>query len=466
MEYLSEDRQKLLLNKEWLVKIDNENSTPYLFKFYSSTVDLSCCIMITDMKSVWGEVLSSKQFARRWRDCNPAQSPFFTDESEEDEWRTDVLNLLSKAHALGGMEELSFDVVSSHNADLAFELGSDEFKWRWETYHQGPKVSAEILSKQLIMPLISVSHLAFTSAEPVSELSDTNLEKAVDKLGRGARRSVDTHIKHAISKPKLATTLRRMTAMFNFLPDLPPIITSIEESPNLHVPVVKHKSPLPHPSQAEPKVLSRLASPPAVNRRAPQNITKQTTSEPPESSSQVKVNVPADDDDSVTEEEVEEEDFPVAPAKTTIRVSSNITNSNLKERKSPPIPRETTSPGPSTRGSSTSSLPPPHKNPKRDNTTQSQQSSPEPDILVDGCSQATTSGSKASSSKGKSKQSDPAAVSDLDSSSPVRPAKKKRVVSSSEDEDSEAAERKRLQVKKSNAPKGAKQPLKRPGRRF
>ena len=40
-----------------------------------------------------------------------------------------------------------------------------------------PQVSAEVISKHLIMPLISVTHLAFTSADAVSEISETDLEK-------------------------------------------------------------------------------------------------------------------------------------------------------------------------------------------------------------------------------------------------------------------------------------------------
>lgn len=44
--------------------------------------------------------------------------------------------------------------------------------------------------------------------------------QAVDKIGRTARRTVDTHVRHAVSRPRAATTLRRMTAMFNFTPDL------------------------------------------------------------------------------------------------------------------------------------------------------------------------------------------------------------------------------------------------------
>jgi hypothetical protein len=38
-------------------------------------------------------------------------------------------------------------------------------------------MSAEILSKHLILPLIGVNHLAFSSADPVSELSENDLEK-------------------------------------------------------------------------------------------------------------------------------------------------------------------------------------------------------------------------------------------------------------------------------------------------
>lgn len=61
--------------------------------------------------------------------------------------------------------------------DLSFELECDAFKWRWDTCFLGYKRSAEIISKHLIMPLISVNHLAFTSSDTVSELSEDNLEK-------------------------------------------------------------------------------------------------------------------------------------------------------------------------------------------------------------------------------------------------------------------------------------------------
>lgn len=108
----------------------------------------------------------------------------------------------------------------------------------------GPKISAEILSKQLVLPLISVTHLAFNSAEFVTEMSDGDLEKAVDKTGRTARRTLDTHIRNAMSKPRLATTLRRMTAIFSFIPELPKITSSADKQElEVYQPdVVRHES--------------------------------------------------------------------------------------------------------------------------------------------------------------------------------------------------------------------------------
>ncbi|KAJ7637701.1 hypothetical protein DFH06DRAFT_1433105 [Mycena polygramma] len=212
MEQFSEEHSKLLFSKEWLVK--NNDSTPYLFKCHFSTVDLSCFILLTDTKTVWTEVLNSKQFARRWRACNPDSAADFDQEDDEEQWRIGNLELLSKAHTLGGMADLGFDVVESNYADLAIQLDCEVFKWRWETCLQGSRFSAEMISRHLVLPLISLNHLAFTSA--VGESSETDLEKSIDKLGRTGRRSVDTHVKNAMTKPRVATALRRITAMFNF----------------------------------------------------------------------------------------------------------------------------------------------------------------------------------------------------------------------------------------------------------
>lgn len=139
-------------------------------------------------------VLTSNQIARRWRDCNRASTPLYA-EDEEDAWRTTTLKLISTAHTLGGITDISFEVVESkysvsdaqnseltptgglRTQDFAFELECETFKWRWETCFLGHRLSAEIISKQLIFPLISVNHLAFSSPDAVGEMSDADLEK-------------------------------------------------------------------------------------------------------------------------------------------------------------------------------------------------------------------------------------------------------------------------------------------------
>ena len=57
------------------------------------------------------------------------------------------------------------------------ELECEEVKWRWECYVVGPKRGAAMIMDHLIMPLITVTHLSFYSADPVSELAEDDLEK-------------------------------------------------------------------------------------------------------------------------------------------------------------------------------------------------------------------------------------------------------------------------------------------------
>ncbi|KAJ3862409.1 hypothetical protein EV359DRAFT_74204 [Lentinula novae-zelandiae] len=215
MEQLSEEHSKLLSSKEWLVKVDSHKSTPYLFKFHSSKIDQSCLVMITDTKSVWTEVISNSQIARRWRACNKVES-FVANTTEEEEaekeWRLIIIGNLSKIHTPGGMDDASFEVVESRSSDFAFEIDCEGFKWTWETCFIGYRNSAEIISKHLVLPLISVSHTALSVGKPVGEMVESELEKAIDAVGRAARRSIDTHVKNAISKPRMNSSIQRMSA--------------------------------------------------------------------------------------------------------------------------------------------------------------------------------------------------------------------------------------------------------------
>ncbi|KAF8199564.1 hypothetical protein BJ912DRAFT_1020162 [Pholiota molesta] len=307
MEQLTEEHAKRLLTKEWLAKVDAGSSTPYLLKFYSSLADLSCVIMVTDTKKVWVEVLNDKLLARRWRLSNQRSPEQFTNSENEDRWRESIFELLSEAHTIGGFAELSFEVVESKYSDLCIELECEAFKWRWETCFIGYQSSSEVISKHLLFPLISLNHLTFAAAEPISEMTDTDVEKTLDKLGRTARRTVDTHIKNALSKPRLATAISRMTAMFNFTADLPHVISEAE-MPLLEVKEVKVNDISPPKSARGTNKYDSSLKPPiasnAVNREPsarPQPI----------------------DPESVTESESEsEDDEPVNKPKAASRANS------------------------------------------------------------------------------------------------------------------------------------------------
>ncbi|KAK7690802.1 hypothetical protein QCA50_005902 [Cerrena zonata] len=406
MEYLSDQHLESLIEKEWLVKVDNPNSTPYLMKFHASATERTCWLMVTDTKTVWGEVLSSKLFARRWRECNPTTSGPAPPEGldDETEWKEQILDFLLGLHGIGGIKDLIFEVVESRRADLTFELRSTNFKWRWETYNQGPKISANVISQQLVLPLISLNHLAFSTAESMSELSEDNLEKVIDKAGRTGRRTIAHHLKNALARPRLATSIRRMSAMFNFLPDMPPIVSQVEPFER-DVPIFRPKTP---PLTA---ALSR-----AKSRRSISPGPSARTS----GASQQPVNdlIPNNDDSATEDEEDHLPHDQAADEPSANNPAQDVGSSGSRQRAG---------------------------------KTHSRQPSP----------QATTP------ERAPRKKSGP--TSESSSSSPVRPSKKSkrsRMPSESEDSDSEAERKRRLAQIKSGSSRGPKQPIKRGGKRF
>lgn len=68
-------------------------------------------------------------------------------------------------------------------------MGGDGFKWRWDACIVPPNLAAEVLSKHLILPLVSTGHLAFTTKEPLGEMSESELEKvrAAETSARSTR---------------------------------------------------------------------------------------------------------------------------------------------------------------------------------------------------------------------------------------------------------------------------------------
>ncbi|PIL29787.1 hypothetical protein GSI_07993 [Ganoderma sinense ZZ0214-1] len=279
-------------------------------------------------------------------------------------------------------------------------------------------MSADVLSKHLILPLISMSHLAFSSADPLSTTSEADLEKSVDKVGRTARRTLDTHVRNALSRPLLATTLRRITAMFNFVPDLPRIVAA-SETPDLTPP--SPPAPSRAPPASKPPLSWRLSPSPPTNQAGP---IRETHSQTKGTCQETKRTQLPQDDDSVTEEEPEEEEYAAMSAKTKAPTGDHPRANTRDSSPARSVPSKRVTPDQS---------PPPKS---RDRTSARQSPQPQPQ-----------------------------------SSSPLPAPKKvkrgKAADSLSDEEDSEEERKRHLARLKGSGPnRGAKQPLKRGGRRF
>ncbi|KZP31729.1 hypothetical protein FIBSPDRAFT_577890 [Athelia psychrophila] len=411
MEQFTDEHANLLLGKEFLVKVDAASSTPYLIKYCTTPSKTHCCILITDTKKVWAEVLSCNAMARRWRNCNPQRALENADSNQEKVWRSSILDLLTEAHTLGGFADILFEAVESNYSDMAFELGYEDFKWRWEPNFLGYQMSADIMSRQLIVPLISTNHLAFSASEPVGGMSDQDLEKAVDKIGRVAKRSPDVHIRNALTKPRVATTVRRVASLLYSQPDIPGIHSEVDK-PSLIVPSIAQAWPAvleDQPTSSIPPVSDATRQPVAVMPPAsplPPNkdVDIDTRVQPPIPA--VKIPDRSVSGDSATESE--EESDPAPDGKGKMKGNSAA----------PPV----SSPQSHTNRSPVASPPPANE-------------------VVN--------------------NKEPASYSD---SSPVRPVKKRQKQLSSSGDDDDAPSK---QARGGAPPKrGARQPIKRGGKRF
>jgi hypothetical protein len=120
----------------------------------------------------------------------------------DDQARDTALKLLTSLHSLHAFGDLDFEASRpptcvrsrsglilrpsadpTHVKDLALKLehetsdASRGWNWRWEAFAVGSKLSSNILSQHLIMPLVTTVHLAFQSPDSLAELAERDLEQ-------------------------------------------------------------------------------------------------------------------------------------------------------------------------------------------------------------------------------------------------------------------------------------------------
>ncbi|KDQ07092.1 hypothetical protein BOTBODRAFT_39075 [Botryobasidium botryosum FD-172 SS1] len=221
-----------LLEQPWLVQTDVLSSISYLLKFYVSFEDLSCSLLITDGQSVWSETLSGNRLASRARACNSTgfavgssqsqldQSHLENPHADEDEERLWLHKVLQKLAALyveqSTFENIDFAMNESFNADWEVETSSSDISWRWDVVARPPKQSVDIISKHLILPLISLTGLAFSSPDPLSTLDITS--ESIKEKGNP--------LVSCFSSPRAVTAVRRVTQMIKYSNEPEPILSS------------------------------------------------------------------------------------------------------------------------------------------------------------------------------------------------------------------------------------------------
>ncbi|KAL1758618.1 hypothetical protein FB107DRAFT_288347 [Schizophyllum commune] len=420
--------------------------------------------MITDTRKVWAEVMTSAQFAQRWRATNGKAQSFETLENErEDSWREARLVLLGKAHSLGAFPNLSFEIVPTRYSDLAVRIEAESFSWVWQTTFVGYRMSAELLSQHLILPMISVVHFTLGGQESIVDMPDDDLEKVVDKVARTARRTPGTHVRNAIAKPRAATCLSRMSAMLNFT-EPPPRVVSTAEKPDLTAPEelsqdTRHEVPSrrappssakkssPPPPARSPSPLAQSPPPPSrgspieVDSDSPAPAPRRTLSPPPAAKSS---EAPADE--SVTESSTDDEDAPLTKKVVAPSSKGKAAAPKPASRRFSPLLSSSPSPPPSMKAklAAEGSLKP------------TGSAKPSSSAKASTTSRPSSSATRGGSSKPQAQGSKPApkarVVDSSDSDSPAPPPKRTRTGSSSDDDQPTR--------------RGTRQPLRRGRKRF
>jgi len=113
-------------------------------------------MLATDTKNAWYEVLPLRRVPNRWLQVNPSLDSFDA---------STILDKLDAAHTFTGFSDADFTMEESDEYDLAFSFNFDlEWFWRWNLTLLGPHRSSELLSSQLIIPLILTNHHAIQAA--------------------------------------------------------------------------------------------------------------------------------------------------------------------------------------------------------------------------------------------------------------------------------------------------------------
>ncbi|KAG8801856.1 hypothetical protein FRC17_006536, partial [Serendipita sp. 399] len=152
--------------------------------------------------------------------------------SSSDDAHIHALRSLSRAHELRHYIDAEVSVESGSFTDLSVSLSYQSFRWSWELDFVGSKLSASILSQQLIMPLVIASGFAFNhhASIPIVDQTGSQLQKELDRAVKVVR-NPHLGVVQALKRPRLTSCLTRTSATINGVDveRIPPVTTGFEE---------------------------------------------------------------------------------------------------------------------------------------------------------------------------------------------------------------------------------------------
>ncbi|PVG02954.1 hypothetical protein CPB86DRAFT_779834 [Serendipita vermifera] len=138
-------------------------------------------------------------------------------------------------HQLRHFVDAEFSVKPSQRSDHMVTLEYRSHRWSWEVESLGNQLSASILSEHLIIPLILTSSMVLNSSSGtvLADVSATDLQKEVDRTSKVAQRNPTLALVQALKRPRLTTTLNRVTAVTHSVePEhLPSVVVDYDDIP-------------------------------------------------------------------------------------------------------------------------------------------------------------------------------------------------------------------------------------------
>ncbi|KAG8873260.1 hypothetical protein FRB97_006899 [Tulasnella sp. 331] len=211
--------------------------------------------------------------ARRARQCNVSDAAYvhtLANSEQEFEWRKGQIVQLTNLHSPYNMSDIEFSIATSQNADLEVTLATNEFIWRWDVMSLPHRFASQVLSAQLIMPLLSFTALAASVDEPIRDMTVYSLTRAADSQAKTAKRSLGRQMAGCMTKPMVLTTLQRITQVIEG--NMNPVAINEEDYPSL-LPV----PPLPRvssPSSSTGKRRRSLSPPSRPHDHIPSSASR------------------------------------------------------------------------------------------------------------------------------------------------------------------------------------------------